>query len=183
MNKGWRPFKCGLTVLLAGLSFGLLADANEAIQEYRLAAGDTFRVIVYGEPELHMETRLADDGYIRYPFLGKIKAKDMTLTELQLLIQSGLSGDYLVDPMVQVTMVEYRPFFINGEVARPGAYPYQPGLTVNRAITLAGGFSERAGKSKITIQAEGASPDQQQRVTLEDRVSAGDVLNVPQSFF
>ncbi|WP_163133405.1 polysaccharide biosynthesis/export family protein [Agarivorans sp. Alg241-V36] len=169
-----------LYMLASVLCFSVAADENEG---YRLAAGDSFRVSVYGEPELNMETRLANDGFIRYPFLGEIEVRGLTLTELQLQIQNGLKGDYLVDPMVQVTMVEYRPFFINGEVARPGAYPYQPGLTVNRAITLAGGFTERAGKSKITVQAEGATPDQRERVSLEDPVSAGDVLNIPQSFF
>ncbi|MDO6686618.1 MULTISPECIES: polysaccharide biosynthesis/export family protein [unclassified Agarivorans] len=169
-----------LYMLASVLCFSASADAND---DYRLAAGDSFRVSVYGEPELNMETRLANDGFIRYPFLGEIEVRGLTVNQLQLHIQNGLKGDYLVDPMVQVTMVEYRPFFINGEVARPGAYPYQPGLTVNRAITLAGGFTERAGKSKITIQAEKASPEQRQRVSLEDKVSAGDVLNIPQSFF
>ncbi|GAD02237.1 polysaccharide biosynthesis/export family protein [Agarivorans albus] len=180
MRKHIARLKKGLVLLVGVLCFSLHA---ETVSNYRLAAGDSFRVSVYGEPELSLETRLSDDGFIRYPFLGEIRVRGLTLTELQLQIQNGLKGDYLVDPMVQVTMVEYRPFFINGEVARPGAYPYQPGLTVNRAITLAGGFTERAGKSKITIQAEGATPDERERVSLEDRVSAGDVLNIPQSFF
>jgi polysaccharide export outer membrane protein len=180
MRKHIARLKKGLVLLVGVLCFPL---HGQTVKDNRLAAGDSFRVSVYGEPELNMETRLADDGFIRYPFLGEIKVRGLTLTELQLKIQNGLKGDYLVDPMVQVTMVEYRPFFINGEVARPGAYPYQPGLTVNRAITLAGGFTERAGKSKITIQAEGATPDERERVSLEDRVSAGDVLNIPQSFF
>jgi len=94
-----------------------------------------------------------------------------------------LKGDYLVDPSVNVSVVEYRPFYINGEVKTPGGYPYQPGLTLRKAVALAGGFKERASKTKISLLSERALDGKQRQVGIDEVLNPGDIITVEQSFF
>ncbi len=115
---------------------------------YLLGPGDRIIIQVYGEEELKIETQLTDSGKINYPFLGEIDAKGLTIKQLEARIYSGLKGDYFIEPNVFVGMVEYRPFFIHGEVKVPGGFPYKPGMTVNQAVALAGGPDRESLKGK-----------------------------------
>jgi protein involved in polysaccharide export with SLBB domain len=152
-------------------------DAN-----YLLGPGDKIIIQVYGEEELKIETQLTDSGKINYPFLGEIMAKGLSIKQLESRIYNGLKGDYFVEPNVFVGMVEYRPFFIHGEVKLPGGYPYQPGMTVNQAVALAGGLTERASKEKIFITRE-ANKSKQENANLNTKVDAGDTITIEQRFF
>jgi len=96
---------------------------------------------------------------------------------------SCLKGSYLRDPAVTVSIAEYRPFFLYGEVQKPGGIPYQPDLTVERAIALAGGFTERASRSKIEVVRASDPKHKAVRIELSDPVYPGDVITVKQSFF
>ena len=108
----------------------------------------------------------------------------LTGAELEAKLYAGLKGDYLVEPSVSVTVIDYRPFFIDGEVKRPGGYPYQPGLSVDKAAALAGGYTQRASKTKIFIRRENESGQQQQlNAQSTDVVLPGDIVTVQQSFF
>lgn len=161
----------------------LVSNNANAIDRYLLDTGDTINITVFGEPELSKQTLLSDSGNITYPFLGEINVRGLTVVELEKTIHDGLKGDYLINPNVSVAIVQYRPFFIDGEVKKDGAYPYQPGLTVAKAVTLAGGFTERASKSKIYLI---KSNDPQQTSTLvkfNTKVGPGDIITVKQSFF
>jgi polysaccharide export outer membrane protein len=120
---------------------------------------------------------------ISYPFLGDITVQGLTPREVELHIINGLKGDYLINPKVSVEIIEYRPFYVNGEVAEPGGFPYQPGITVRKAISIAGGFTERASASKIYVIREGRSDDRPARVRLDEKVGPGDIITVEQSFF
>ncbi|MBU6952248.1 MULTISPECIES: polysaccharide biosynthesis/export family protein [unclassified Hahella] len=157
--------------------------AEEGLSEYTLGSGDYVRVQVYGESDLTLEARLSDAGTVSYPFLGEIKVLGLTVSRLQELIANGLRDGYLVDPKVSVTILEYRKFFINGEVKNPGGFSYQPGLTVRKAASLAGGFTNRANKNKIFIITEN-DPNQTQRPADQStRVHPGDIIIVEESFF
>ncbi|RVT49238.1 polysaccharide export protein [Rheinheimera sediminis] len=149
---------------------------------YLLGPGDKIIIQVYGEEDLKIETQLTDSGKINYPFLGEIMAKGMTIKQLENRIYTGLKGDYFVEPNVFVGMVEYRPFFIHGEVKQPGGYPYKPGMTINQAVALAGGLTERASREKIFIYREG---DKNKATTadLSFKVNAGDTITIEQRFF
>ena len=170
------------------LAVPLLMQAEESVHtgtlsNYQLGSGDKIKIQVYGEEGLSMETKLTDAGTILYPFLGEVRVAGLTFGQLADRIVEGLKGRYLVDPKVSVSVLEYREFFVNGEVKNPGAYPYQPGLTVQKAVSMAGGFTERASHSSITLLKEkdpNATPD---KVELSSPVSPGDVLTVEQSFF
>lgn len=154
--------------------------ANEI--NYLLDTGDTIQIKVYGEEALSLETKIGRSGKLNYPFLGEIKISGLTEKALQQKIYKGLKGDYLIEPTVYVTVVQYRPFFIHGEVRLPGSYSYQPGMTVNQAVAIAGGFTERASKEKIFIFKE-KNKSKQINATLDSIVQAGDTVTVEQRFF
>lgn len=149
---------------------------------YQLGSGDMIRIQVYGESDLSMEARITDTGTLSYPFLGQIQVSGRTLGQLQSLIVEGLKGEYLVDPKVSVMIIDYRQFYVNGEVKKPGGFSFKPGLTVRKAISLAGGLTERASSSKIFVISE-KSPDEQKRVDMNTQIHPGDIITIEQSFF
>lgn len=153
------------------------------ISDYRLGSGDKLNITVFNEKELSMEIRLSDAGSFLYPFLGEVQAKNKTISELQFLLTSSLKDGYLVDPKVYVGILEYRPFFINGEVGKPGGFAYQPGLTVRKAISLAGGLTPRASLTKIYVVHENDPTGTPRLTTLNAVIQPGDTITIEQSFF
>ncbi|KXO13492.1 Capsular polysaccharide synthesis enzyme CpsC, polysaccharide export [Moritella sp. JT01] len=149
---------------------------------YILGPGDKVEIKVFGQKNLTVETLLSNSGQINYPFFGEIKVTGLTVKQVEKLIYNGLKGDYLVNPNVYVHVIEYRPFYIHGEVKKPGGYSYQPGLTVNQAIALAGGLTERASKDKIYLFKE-KNKNTQINASLTYKVNAGDTILIKQRFF
>lgn len=174
-----------LIVCLSVLSFGLSpATASESgLSEYTLGSGDQIKIQVYGEEDLTVEVRLSDAGTLSFPFLGELNVLGLTVGRLQSLIDVGLRGDYLIDPKVSVTILEYRQFFINGEVKKPGGFSFQPGLTVRKAVSLAGGFTERASKKNIYIISDDDHTNTPRNVSQGEPLKPGDIITVEQSFF
>jgi polysaccharide export outer membrane protein len=173
-----------LAALLAALLWLALAQAwaGEAPEGYRLGVGDRVRILVQGEDDLTVSVRIGESGTIPYPLLGELKAADLTPEGLKELVTSRLRGPYLVDPQVSVVVEEYRELFVMGQVNRPGSYAYLPGLTVRRAIALAGGYTDRASRSKVFAISE-SEPEKERRVGPDDEVRPGDTLVVKESFF
>lgn len=160
------------------------AEVASLLSTYKLAAGDVITIRVFGEDDLSREkVRLSDAGTIPYPVLGEVKALGLTIGEIEGSITKGLDGRYLKNPRVSVTIDEYRPFYINGMVEKPGGYPYQPGLTVLKASSLAGGFKERASFSKISIIREGDRSNRPQKADINSSVNPGDTIFIEESFF
>ena len=164
------------------LLFTVQAVSAEDLSNYRIGSGDLLSIQVYGEEELSMEIRLSDAGTIAYPFLGELNALGNTIGELTTTIKAGLADGYLLNPSVSITVAEYREFFINGEVEKPGGYPYQPGLTLQKAVAIAGGFTERASKSKLFVARENLNGDPS-RVKLNASIQPGDIITIEESFF
>lgn len=162
----------------------LLSVATQSVAQdvYVLGAGDKVAIKVFGQDDLSIETLLGNSGKINYPFLGEITVAGMSITDVEQYITKGLKGDYLINPNVYVHVVEYRPFYIHGEVKKPGGYPYQPGMTVNQAVALAGGLTERASKEKIFLSQEG-NKAQHISASLGHVVNAGDTITIEQRFF
>lgn len=179
---------CVLSSLAGCGSHGSLLDTAEdeapvPSAPYRLAAGDVISIRVYGEDDLTRDRiRLTDFGTLTLPF-GYLDPRGMTLAELQQTIADGLRGRFLVNPRVSVTIDEYRPFFIQGQVERPGGYPYQSRLTIRKALALAGGPKERAALNKIFIVRETDPRNVPVRATLNTSVAPGDTIIVEESFF
>lgn len=155
-----------------------------ALSSYKLAAGDVISIRVLGEDEFTREKiRLTDAGTVSFPAIGEIKVLGRTLGDLETIIVAGLKGRILVNPKVSVQIDEYRPFYVNGMVDKPGGYPFQPGLTVRKAVSLAGGFKERASPSKIFVIREDDPTQRAQKVDLNTFIGPGDILTVEESFF
>jgi polysaccharide export outer membrane protein len=171
--------------LMAGFSFLLTTFAHAQSDDYVLDTGDTISIRVHGEPDLTFETKVGTNGLLLYPFLGEITLKGRTAAELRWLIDDGLRGDYLLNPEVDVSVIEYRPFFILGEVQSPKNYPYQPGLTVSQAIAIAGGLTERGSDKGIELKRKSKNGQTQVMtdIGLDEPLQPGDVITVKQSFF
>lgn len=161
---------------------GVVADVVNST--YQLGAGDIISIRVFGEDELSFEqVRLNDAGTFSYPFLGDVKARGKTAAQIEELLARGLQGDYLIDPKVSVRILEYRDFYVNGEVRSPGGYSYSPGLTVRKAVALAGGFTEWASKNNILLIREGRPGGNDLDVDLDTMLMPGDIITVNQSLF
>ncbi|MGH1441457.1 MAG: polysaccharide biosynthesis/export family protein [Cellvibrionaceae bacterium] len=163
--------------------FSVVANAQEGLSEYTLGAGDVVKVQVFGQDSLSTEAALSDAGTISYPFLGELNVSGMTVGELEAMITKGLDGDYLLNPKVTVSMVSYRSVYIEGEVVSPGSFPFQPGLTVRKVISLASGFTDLASRRKIYVMSENDPEKKFKKVDLDATVNPGDVITVKESFF
>lgn len=155
--------------------WALTAAAQDA---YTLSAGDEVAIVVFGEDDLTMDIKLNEKGQINFPLLGAINAGGMTIAELEATITRELSGAYLVNPDVRVSVAEYRQVFINGEVSVPGGYDYKPGLTLDKAVALAGGFTEKASKERVTLTREINGVAQQFSMRPTDAVLPGDIISI-----
>lgn len=151
--------------------------------EYRLAAGDTIRVTVYGHEDLSGEFEVDGAGRISLPLIQDVIAENRTLQELEESITDKLSPDYVRQPKVSVEVLNYRPVYIIGEVNEPGGYPYVSGMTVINAVAVAGGFTYRARKSRISIVRESGNATVKLEASSDTRVMPGDVIEVSERFF
>jgi polysaccharide biosynthesis/export protein VpsN len=178
-----------LVQLLGGGLFLLIATMASAQvgNRYTLALNDVISITVFDEPDLTFpRLTITESGEISFPYLGEIDVKGKTALQLQEIIAERLKPDYLVNPKVTVSIVEYRPFFLTGEVAKPGSLSYQPGLTLRQAITLAGGMTERASASRITVISEleaGGAKAAPIKVALDYLIKPGDTITIEESFF
>jgi polysaccharide export outer membrane protein len=155
-----------------------------AAPQYRLGSGDTIRINVFGETDLtFQEIRLTDAGTFSYPFIGEVNAKGRTPSEVETLITNKLKDGYLVAPRVSVSVLTYRSFYISGEVKQPGGYPFEPGLTLDRAIALAGGLTERASDKRIHIIRGADTRRSSEKASLNTLVEPGDTITIEQGFF
>lgn len=180
-------FATYLRLLICGCwcMFSAITSANSDSQHnyYKLGPGDRIQITVFGEADLSLNTTLAEGGYINYPYLGMVKAEGLTISELESKLTSGLKGDYLINPSVHVSMVSYRPFYIHGQVKSPGSYPYQPKLTLEKALALAGGVTERASMGQISILRTVEGKEKRLKGELHTLIQPGDAIFIKDSFF
>lgn len=173
-----------ILLLLWVLLLSAAAHAQASLSSYRLGSGDVITIRVLGEEDLRRDKeRVSDAGTISFPILGEVRVKGLTVGDVDDLITKGLKGRYLVDPQVTVVLEEYRNFFVNGYVEKPGGYPFVPGLTVRKAITIAGGFRERAARNKLNIIRDDDPTQTSRKVDLNAPVYPGDILTIEESFF
>lgn len=175
------PFYIAFT--LFAILFASSPGWAQDTQDYVLGPGDLIQIQVHNEEDLTVQVRLEEDGYLSYPFLGNLRVSGVAVSELQNRIADGLRGDYLLNPDVRVYVIEYRPVYVNGEVRSPGGYPYVPGLTVQKAIALAGGLTDLASKRKMYRVAENNQNAGRQQVGLDSRINPGDTLIIEEGFF
>lgn len=145
---------------------------------YRLDTGDLVQITVFGQEALSGELRVGDSGAVSLPLVGAVEARGRTTGELEAAIADRLREGFLQNPAVAVQVNEYRPFYILGEVSTPGRYPYEQGMTVLTAVSVAGGFTYRAQQNYVSITRTVAGVPQEGRAGRDDPVLPGDVVNV-----
>jgi polysaccharide export outer membrane protein len=150
---------------------------------YHLDAGDRLRVVVYGQEGLTNTYAIDAGGSITLPLIGSVPARGRTPAGLAAEIAGRLRNGFIRDPSVAVEIEEYRPFLILGEVAAPGQYPYVPNMTVESAVAIAGGFSPRAQRDRVTITHTDASGTGRFVVPPGTPISPGDTVLVGERWF
>jgi protein involved in polysaccharide export with SLBB domain len=179
--------------LLAGCGAGSnLGPATEAEQNAivetakgspRLQAGEKIRVTVYGEASLSGDYQIDPSGYLSLPLAGTVKAAGLTQAELEQELAKKFRSEYLRSPRVTVSIMEFRPFYILGEIEKPGAYPYTSGLNVLSAIAIAGGTTYRGSRSTVLIQHPGESGMREYPLASSVPILPGDIIRIPQRYF
>lgn len=152
-------------------------------EPYRLDAGDRVRVTVFEQDGLTNTYSVDQAGYIAFPLIGAVGARGMTANELESGIAEKLRGGYIRNPDVSVEIDRYRPVFVMGEVGAAGQYSYVPGLTVQKAIALSGGFSARANQANVDITRTINGKVMTGRVLLSDPLLPGDTVYVRERLF
>lgn len=152
-------------------------------REYVLGIGDRVRLTVYGEDDLGGEYEVGSTGFIALPLIGDITAANKTVRAFEQAVATKLKEGYLHDPRVSAQVINYRPFFILGEVGKPGSYPYVNGMTVLNAVALAGGYTYRGDKSGVTIVHPNDPAKKENPATEDAVVMPGDIIRVPERFF
>ena len=186
MNR--RLFVAAGALSLAGCQSVPVADDAAAAEtrtvgDYQLDAGDKIRLNVFGEEELSGEFVVSSAGLLSIPLAGDIPAKGRTIQEVQRSVEAALRAGYILNPQVSAEVLTYRPFYVLGEVNKPGTYPYAAGLTVLNAVATAGGFTYRGDTRRIFIRRDGSQREEVYKVTSTLQVAPGDTLRIAERLF
>ena len=191
---------CRLAFLLAGLasvlSLGGCSSAGSsslaAYQEtavvqtvsgpYRLHTNDQLHVQVYNEQTITGDYTIDGTGYVSIPVAGRVKAAGLTAEQLERRVAARLNGSILKDARVNIQITTYAPFYIRGEVKKPGEFPYKPGLTIADAVALAGGYTYRADESRFLVRPTGSNAELTRPTGANPSVQPGDNITVPERF-
>jgi protein involved in polysaccharide export with SLBB domain len=150
---------------------------------YRLGTADKVRVIVFNEPSLSGEFTVSDSGGLSLPLIGDVNATGRTPAEVIDDITSRLKNGYLLNPQVSIDVLTYRPFYILGEVSKPGEYPFATSLTVMNAVARAEGYTYRANKKKVFIKRAGETEEKRYSLTPDLKIYPGDTVRIGERYF
>jgi protein involved in polysaccharide export with SLBB domain len=159
------------------------SPAAIAAQNYVLGVGDRLRIIVFGEQSLSGEFVIDSTGQVSLPLIGEVAAAGVTVRQFQLNMQAALSQGYLNDPRVSAEVMNFRPFYILGEVNRPGEYPYASNLTVLNAVATAGGFAALANQTRVYVKRAGEEAETEMVLSSSLLVQPGDTIRVAKGAF
>lgn len=187
-----RLMKTGLmTAVMVAINLGGCAGSVATRPEtalppasdvYRLGLGDKLRVNVFGEQALSGEYQVSGAGVVSMPLIGDVRAIGLTARELETALTQRFAGGYLRDPKIAVEVYDFRPYFILGEVARPGRYPSSEGISVLGAVATAGGFTYRANTKRVFLR-RGNGQEYEIDPNSDIKLQPGDVLRVGERYF
>ena len=160
-----------------------IAGADTGSEAFTLGPGDRLRITTYGDPELSGEFVVGSDGLISFPLIGNIRAGGVTVSALQGELTTTLSRGYIRNPRVSAEVLTYRPYYILGEVNKPGRFPYDSALTVYNAVATAEGFTYRAKKSVVYIKHAASSKEEKVKLDANTRVQPGDTIRIAERSF
>ena len=185
-GRFWAASALAAMFALSGCAEGanLQPLPDEANAAYNLGPGDEVRVITVGEDQLSGDFHVGDSGNIALPMLGPVKAAGLTPSQLSDEIATeAKTRSILNDPSVSVEVTNYRPIFVLGEVSKPGQYPYQPGMTVLTAVSVAGGFTYRAVEDYASVVRTNGKTSEEGKVKRDSFLKPGDVLTIYERHF
>ncbi len=159
------------------------ATSQRGGEDYQLGVADKVRIIVFDEPTLSGEFTVNANGALSLPLIGDVPVLGLTPTQVTVRIRDALKGGYLLEPKVSIDVLTFRPFYILGEVNKPGEYPYSSGLTVDAAVAMAEGYTYRAEKKKVLIRHAGDELAQKMRITPDLRVHPGDIIRIGERYW
>jgi polysaccharide export outer membrane protein len=159
------------------------AAQTHSEQAYRLGSGDKLRIIVFGEDDLGGQYDVDGTGFVRLPLIGPMQAAGLTAHEFENAVKAKLEQGFLKNARVNVEVTNYRPFYILGEVNKPGEYPYVNDMSVLNAVALAGGYTYRADDSEVYIRRNGRSEEESLPADQTTLVNPGDIVRVAERFF
>jgi polysaccharide export outer membrane protein len=167
------------------ISAALLSSTSQAadLTAYKLGVGDKVRVTVFGEKDLSGDFDVNDQGEVTLPLIGSVRIAGKTVGDAESFITNAYGKDYLVNPHVNLQVMNYRPFFILGEVKNPGSYPFINGMTIVNAVALAGGYTPRANTRGIEVKRAANPGGGEVEVNEDAGVLPGDIIRIPERFF
>jgi protein involved in polysaccharide export with SLBB domain len=178
-----------LYLLFCGLFSTLLfAENTKTIENnhsysYRLGSGDKLKITIFNQEDMSGQYTVDDMGNVSFPLVGSIAAKNLTLNEFEKKLKEKLVPDYLLNPKIAIEVLNYRPFYILGEVKVPNSYPYVNGMTYRTAVAIAGGFTYRAKESFVYV-IRSSDPEQKEvEMGLDALVMPGDIIRVEERYF
>jgi len=186
------PIALGLLVLFSLVtacqstpiaSPGPALEERAEASEYRLGNDDQIRVTVFGHTDLSGQFNVTSNGTVSLPLIGDVQATGLTISEFITRTEEKLAAGYLNDPRVSAEVLNFRPYYILGEINRPGEYPYATDLTVLKAIAAAGGFTYRANKREVMIKAIDDEAERKILLTPNTDLQPGDTIRVLERFF
>lgn len=153
-------------------------------QAPRLQAGDKVKLVVFGEEKISGDYEIDQNGRITVPLIGAVRAAGLTKADLQQTLAARLrDGQILRDPVVTIDVSSFRPFYVLGEVEKPGEYTFRNGLNVMSAVAVAGGYTYRASKSKVLVQRAGQKTFTEYELSPDIPIQPGDLVSVPERYF
>ena len=161
----------------------LVPAASVTDENYRLGTGDKLRITIYGEEDLSGHFLVDGSGQVQLPLIGQLKAAGLTIHEFTGELTTAYQNGYLKDPKVSVEVENYRPFYIMGEVNKPGEYPFESGLNVLGAIALAGGYTYRADDTEVYVRRNGSPKEVTMPADASTKINPGDIVRVSERIF
>ena len=158
-------------------------QVSRAAKAYTLGTGDQVRITVFGQADLSGEFEVDGSGSISLPLIGQVSAIDQTTPSLEQTITTRLADGFLREPRVSAEVINYRPFYILGEVGAPGEYPYTSGISVLNAVASAGGFTYRANKKVVYIKSSESPSEVGYQLNLQVLVQPGDTIRIGERLF
>ncbi len=189
------PTKLNLAVLCAALLMGgcatgatmappsfATADKNGLDRTYRLGIGDKLKITVFEEQDLSGQFEINALGQVSLPLIGEVSAKGLSIANFRNKVRQRLANGYLNNPRVTVEVLNYRSFFVHGEVKNGGEFTFKVGTRLRDAVATAGGYTYRAQQDYVLVTREG---QKQYRINLPSDIPVlpGDNIRIPERFF
>jgi polysaccharide export outer membrane protein len=177
---GWALTGCGDAASTVGVADLAGTQANV----YRLKPGDKLKIAVFNEPDLTGEFQVGDSGKIAFPLVGEVQAAGLSVNDFRSSLASQLQQGFVRNPRVTIDFINYRPINVIGEVRNAGQYAYRPGLTIQDAIAMAGGYTYRANTHTVYLRRSDQSSDITVPVGHSKlTILPGDNIRVPERYF